>query len=49
MLLIYEKIYVGPWVVQYLNNNLKFPKYKKNKENHDFTILTGVPMATLDA
>ena len=49
MLLIYEKFYVGSWVVRYLNNHLKFQKWSKNNENCDFPLITGVPMATPDA
>ena len=49
LLLIYEKFYVGPWVVQYLNNHLKFRKWKKSNENRNFTLFAGVPMATSDA
>ena len=49
ILLIYEMFCVGPWVVWYLNNHLKFQQLKKNNENHDSTLLTAIPMAPLDA
>ena len=38
--MIYEKFCVGPWVVRYLNSHVKFWKWEKNEENHDFTLLT---------
>ena len=39
----------GPGMVRYLSNHLKFRKWSKNKENHDFTLLTDIPMAAPDA
>ena len=49
LFLTYEKFCVGPWVVQYLNNHVKFQKLQKNKEKHDFTLFASVPMAMPDA
>ena len=47
--LIYEKFCVGPWMVGYLNNHLKFQNWWKNNKNLDYTLFAGVPMATSDA